>query len=79
LKLVSNRLQPKDANGTDFVFILDPEYLSLSYLEGYRTDSLAKTGLSEKREISVDWGLRVHVEEAQAMICGIDGSLEAVA
>jgi hypothetical protein len=79
LKLVSNRLQPKDANGTDFVFILDPEYLSLSYLEGYRTDSLAKTGLSEKREISVDWGLRVHVEEAQAMICGVDGSLAAVA
>ncbi len=78
LKLVSNRLQPKDANGDDFVFILDPEYLSLSYLEGYRTDTLAKTGLSEKREISVDWGLRVHVEEAQAMICAIDGSLDAV-
>ena len=78
LRLVSNRLQPKDANGTDFVFILDPEYLSLSYLEGYRTDMLAKTGLSEKREISVDWGLRVHCEEAQAMICGIDGTLDAV-
>ena len=78
LKLVSNRLQPKDANGTDFVFILDPEYLSLSYLEGYRTDSLAKTGLSEKREISVDWGLRCHVEEAQAMICGVDGTLDTV-
>ena len=78
LRLVSNRLQPKDANGTDFVFILDPEYLSLSYLEGYRTDTLAKTGLSEKREISVDWGLRVHCEEAKAMICGIDDSLDAV-
>jgi len=78
LRLVSNRLQPKDANGTDFVFILDPEYLSLSYLEGYRTDTLAKTGLSEKREISVDWGLRVHCEEAQAMICGIDGTQDAV-
>ena len=78
LRLVANRLQPKDAAGTDFVFILDPEYLSLSYLEGYRTDTLAKTGLSEKREISVDWGLRVHCEEAQAMICGIDGSQEAV-
>ncbi len=78
LKLVANRLQPKDANGDDFVFILDPEYLSMSYLEGYRTDTLAKTGLSEKREISVDWGLRVHVEEAQAMICAIDGSLDAV-
>ncbi|NDB65709.1 MAG: hypothetical protein EB168_08590, partial [Euryarchaeota archaeon] len=30
LRLVSNRLQPKDANDTDFVFILDPEFLSLS-------------------------------------------------
>jgi hypothetical protein len=77
LRLVANRLQPKDASGTDFVFILDPEYLSLSYLEGYRTDTLAKTGLSEKREISVDWGVRCHVEEAQAMICAVDGSLEA--
>lgn len=79
LRLVSNRLQPKDANGDDFVFILDPEYLSLSYLEGYRTDKLAKSGLSEKREISVDWGLRCHVEEAQAMICGVDGTVEATA
>jgi hypothetical protein len=77
LRLVANRLQPKDANGDDFVFILDPEFLSLSYLEGYRTDTLAKTGLSEKREISVDWGVRCHVEEAQAMICAVDGSLEA--
>ena len=79
LKLVSNRLQPADANGNHFAFILDPEYLSLSYLEGYRTDKLAKTGLSEKREISVDWGLRVHVEEAQAMICNIDPTAVATA
>jgi len=79
LKLVSNRLQPADANGNHFAFILDPEYLSLSYLEGYRTDKLAKTGLSEKREISVDWGLRVHVEEAQAMIANVDPDAAATA
>ena len=79
LKLVSNRLQPADENGNHFAFILDPEYLSLSYLEGYRTDSLAKTGLSEKREISVDWGLRCHVEEAQAMIANVDPDEEATA
>lgn len=79
LKLVSNRLQPADENGNHFAFILDPEYLSLSYLEGYRTDKLAKTGLSEKREISVDWGLRVHVEEAQAMIANVDPAAAATA
>lgn len=79
VKLVSNRLQPKDANGNDFVFLLDPEYLSISFLEGYRTDTLAKTGLSERRMISVDYGLRCHTEKAHAMICGVDGSEDAVA
>lgn len=88
VKLVPNRLQP--SNGTvnadtglvegtsDNIFLLDPEYVSLSYLEGYRTDTLAKTGLAEKRQISVDWGLRVHTEKAHAMIVGVDGSQEAV-
>ena len=88
VKLVPNRLQP--SNGTvnadtglvegtsDNIFLLDPEYVSLSYLEGYRTDTLAKTGLAEKRQISVDWGLRVHTEKAHAMIVGVDGTEEAV-
>ena len=88
VKLVPNRLQP--GNGTvdpdtglvtstsDNIFLLDPEYVSLSYLEGYRTDTLAKTGLAEKRQISVDWGLRVHTEKAHAMITGVDGSVTAV-
>ena len=79
LKLVANRLQPADENGNHFAFVLDPEYLSISYLEGYRTDTLAKTGLSEKREISVDFGLRCHVEESQALIANIDPAEAAVA
>ena len=88
VKLVPNRLQPGngDVDATtglvtstsDNIFLLDPEYVSLSYLEGYRTDTLAKTGLAEKRQISVDWGLRVHTEKAHAMITGVDGSKEAV-
>ena len=79
LKLVANRLQPADENGNHFAFVLDPSYLSISYLEGYRTDSLAKTGLSEKREISVDFGLRCHVEESQALIANVDPAEEATA
>lgn len=78
VKLVSNRLQPKDANGADFVFLLDPQYVSISFLEGYRTDTLAKTGLSEKRMLAVDYGLRVHTEKAHALICGVDGSATVV-
>lgn len=87
VKLVPNRLQPGNGevgddglvtSTSDNIFLLDPEYVSLSYLEGYRTDTLAKTGLAEKRQISVDWGLRVHTEKAHAMITGVDGSKEAV-
>ena len=82
LKLVPNRLMPDsvgDGTGSHYAFLLDPEYVSLSYLEGYRTDSLAKTGLSEKRQISVDWGLRVHTEKAHGMIINIDPDKDAVA
>jgi hypothetical protein len=77
IKLVPNRLQPLDGNGNAVAFLLDPEYVSISYLEGYRTDTLAKTGLAEKRQISVDWGLRVHTEKAHGMLVNIDPS-EAV-
>jgi hypothetical protein len=79
IKLVPNRLQPLDANDNAIAFLLDPEYVSLSYLEGYRTDTLAKTGLSERRQISVDWGLRVHTEKAHGMIVNIDPAEEATA
>ena len=60
-------------------FLLDPEYVSLSFLEGYRSDTLAKTGLAEKRQLSADWGLRVHTERAHGLIMGIDGDADAVA
>jgi len=79
IKLVPNRLQPLDSSGNAVAFLLDPEYVSLSYLEGYRTDTLAKTGLAEKRQISVDWGLRVHTEKAHGMLVNIDPALDVTA
>ena len=76
LDLVPNRLQQlQDTAGTDdsaIVFYLDPEYLSLCYLKGYRTDALAKTGLAENRQMSVDWSLIVNTEKAHGMSTDID-------
>jgi len=76
LDLVPNRLQQlQTAAGADdsaFVFILDPEYLSLCYLYGYRTDMLAKTGLAENRQMAVDWTLIVNTEKAHGMIGDAD-------
>jgi len=80
LTLVPNRLQlgyaaayatPQLPNATAVnsdVFILDPEYLSLCYMKGYRTDMLAKTGLAENRQMSVDWSLIVNTEKAHGII-----------
>ncbi len=76
LDMVPNRLQQKQqTQATDdscIVFYIDPEYVSLCYLKGYRTDTLAKTGLAENRQMSVDWTLIVNTEKAHAMSTDID-------
>jgi len=83
LKFVPNRLQPKFTiaavtNAAD-VFILDPSYLSISYLQGYRTEELAKTGSANNRQMLVDWTLCVGNEKAQAMINDINPATAVVA
>jgi hypothetical protein len=60
---------------SSFVFILDPSYLSMCYLRGYQSEPLAKTGLSEKQMMSVDWSLIVHTEKAHALIGDVDPDL----
>lgn len=76
LDLVPNRLQQLQQTAAPddscIVFYLDPEYLSLCYLQGYRTEMLAKTGLAENRQMSVDWTLIVHTEVAHGMSTDID-------
>lgn len=76
LSLVDNRLQQKYqcavANDAADVFILDPAYLGLSYLGGYRNDVLGKTGHSDMRLLSVNWMTKCFREDAHAMIADID-------
>lgn len=84
LRFVPNRIQRQhtDSGASDLVsdvFILDPQYLSLCYLKGYRTDTLAKTGLAENRQMSVDWSLIVNTEKAHALIGDIDATQDMTA
>jgi len=81
LDLVPNRLQQLIDLSTDTadVYVLDPQYLSFGYLHGYRTEPLAKTGLSDVRQIAVDWTLIVHTEKAHGIIADIDPTLAVVA
>jgi len=73
LKMVANRNQQLYNSGTAAnVFIYDPEYLRQTFLHGYRVDPLAKTGLSDKRQMVVDYTLKVLNERAHAVIADID-------
>lgn len=60
-------------------FVIDPEYLAVSYLKGYRTEELAKTGLAENRQMSVDFTLIVNNEKAHALIGDIDHTASVTA
>ena len=54
------------------VMLLDPAYHRISMLKGYRTEPLAKTGLTDKRLMAVDWGQKVLNPEASIIIPDID-------
>ena len=84
LELVPNRLQPASGGtGTppesDTVFIFDPSMIQISYLRGYRTEPLAKTGLQEKMLISVDWTLKPLNWTCLGGILGVDKSAAVTA
>lgn len=81
LRLVPNRLQlrydalyaaPSLTAAYADVFILDPSYLKQCFMKGYRTDSLAKTGLAENRLMSVDFSLIVNTEKAHGIIASVN-------
>ena len=77
--LIPNRLQQPTDTDTSSAFFLNPEYLQCSFLRGYRTEPLAKTGLSEKRLISVDYCLMVLNEKNLGAIHAIDETTPCIA
>lgn len=78
LDLIPNRLQPS-VSAVSQAFLLDPQHLRQSFLHSYRTEPLAKVGLSEKRLMSADWTLVVTTEKAHGMVTDIDNTLAVVA
>lgn len=79
LTLVPNRLQQQTAADSSTAYILDSRHLKQSFLTGYRVEPLGKTGLSEKRMMSVDWSLCVLNEKSQGAIFDIDETAAMVA
>lgn len=70
LQIVPNRFQ----RARD-VFVLDPSYARIAYLQKTKQTPLAKTGHSERKLISVEYGLQVDSEKAHGLIADINGAL----
>ena len=57
------------------VFVLDPNYARVAYLQTTKQTPLARTGHSERRLISVEYGLQVDNEKAHGVIADINPAL----
>ena len=81
LAMMPNRLQQVESTVPDNanVYIYDPEFVRHSFLHGYRVEPLAKTGLADKRQMIVDWTLKVLNEAAHGVIADIDPALAVLA
>jgi hypothetical protein len=86
ITMVPNRMQQTHLDTTAVtplscadVFLLDPKYITLSYLRGHQVESMAKTGLSEKRLMSVDWTFMCFNEKSQGIIGDVNPAAAMIA
>lgn len=68
--IVPNRFQRERT-----VLVLDPDYLGIASLRGFRMERLAKTGDSDKAQILGDYTLEVRNVMAQGKVADVNGSL----
>ena len=57
-----------------FAIVMDPEYASISYLRPYETIDIASTGDATKKELVVEYGLRIKNELSAAAIANLTPS-----
>ena len=79
VEIVANRLQQPIATDVSTLFMLDYSLLAQVFLTGYRVQPLAKTGLTDIRQMIVDWGLRVGNEAGCGAFRDIDETTPMVA
>ena len=53
------------------VFCIDPEYISVAYLDGIKKEAMAKTGDSERYLLTVEYALVTDSQDAHATVGGV--------
>lgn len=76
--IVPNRFSPSGATASE-VFVLDSEYWCLTYLDGYKTETIAKVGDHERRMLLVDWSVESKNEAASSVVAAINDTTAMVA
>ena len=85
LELVPNRFQKTYQSGDGSpvpvvnVFLIDPEWFSAAYLQGYMTKELARDGLADNSYICADVTLCAMAENSSACIADIDPTVAMTA
>jgi hypothetical protein len=79
LDLVSSRTQQEVAAGSADVFVLDPTSFDFSFLSGYQTIPMGKSGLSMDAIVMADWGLKVYDESQNGLVADVDVALAVTA
>ena len=72
LDVVPNRFQRQVSSDYVDAFVIDTEYLEVSYLDGFKTETVAKIGDHERRHILVDYALCVKNPTAHGLYTDID-------
>ena len=78
LDIVPNRFSPDGATATE-VYVLDTEYWEVSYLDGYKTETIAKIGDHERRMLLVDWTLCSLNEAASGVVADVNDTAAVTA
>lgn len=60
------------------VMIFEKELWGIAYLEGYNLTDIGRTGLSEKRVLSVDWCVEAHESNSSGIVADIDATAAMV-
>ncbi len=79
MDIVPNRLQQVAFTDNDNVYILDPSQIMISFLTGWNTAPLARTGTADNRQVSADWMLKVLNWESQGVVADVDPAAAVLA
>ena len=61
------------------MWVLDTEYWEMTYLDGYKTETIAKIGDAERRHMLVDWLLKSNNEAASGVVADVDETVAMTA